>query len=136
MEFSVPQFIEKSPKIIGPLTLKQFMYIGTAGGICLILYLSVDFVWFILFGIILMPAAISLAFININGIPIPTIIKNFLFYSVAPRIYIWKKADLPLFKKVVQEKVIKKPELDSTPTLQIESNGRLKRLKSDIELRT
>jgi len=135
MEFSVPQFIEGSPKIIGPLTLKQFMYIGCAGGISLILYFSIDFFYFILFTIILMSAALALAFLKINGVSITTVIKNFLFYSVAPRMYIWKKADLPLFKKAVEQKIIKKTGEQENTMLQIEHNGRLKKLRSDLELK-
>lgn len=136
MEFSVPQFIEKSPKIIGPFTLKQFVFVGTAGVICLVLYFSIDLGYFVLFSIILMGGAFALAFLTFNGIPLPIVIKNFLFYSVAPRMYIWKKAELPLFKRTIQEKVIKKDTPESTPTLQIESGGRLKRLRADIELKS
>lgn len=137
MEFSVPQFIEKSPKIIGPFTLKQFLYIGSAIGLALILYFTVDFVYFILFSIILLAAAAFLAFGNVNGIPVPTVIKNFLFFSIAPRIYIWKKKDVPLFRRTIEKEITKKSaEESATPTLQIENNGRLKRLKSDIELRS
>ena len=137
MDFSVPQFIEKSPKIIGPFTLKQFMYIGTAIGLALILYFSIDFVYFVLFSIILLGAAFGLAFVNINGIPLPTVLKNSLFFSIAPRIYIWKKADIPLFKRTIENKIIKKSadEEVTTPTLQMESNGRLKKLRSDLELK-
>jgi hypothetical protein len=137
MDFSVPQFIEKSPKIIGPFTLKQFMYIGTAIGLALILYFSIDFVYFVLFSIILLGAAFGLAFVNINGAPLPTVLKNFLFFSIAPRIYIWKKAEIPLFKRTVENKILKKTtdEESATPTLQIEANGRLKKLRSDLELK-
>lgn len=137
MDFSVPQFIEKSPKIIGPFTLKQFMYIGTAIGLALILYFSIDFVYFVLFSIILLGAAFGLAFVNINGIPLTTVLKNSLFFSVTPKIYIWKKADIPLFKRTIENKIIKKSadEEAAIPTLQMESNGRLKKLRSDLELK-
>lgn len=135
MEFSVPQFIEKSPKIIGPFTLKQFMYIGCAGGIILLLYFSIDFVYVILFGGILLAIAFALAFLKINGVPFTTIVKNFLFYSVAPRMYIWKKVELPLFKKTVEQKTIKEAGEQESPVLQMENNGRLKKLRNDLELK-
>jgi len=28
MEFTVPQFVEREPKLIGPFTFKQFIYIN------------------------------------------------------------------------------------------------------------
>ena len=31
MQFQVPQFIETEDKVVGPLTLRQFMYIAGAG---------------------------------------------------------------------------------------------------------
>ena len=39
MRFHVPQFIEKESKIIGPLTLRQFLWLLAGGGLLLILKL-------------------------------------------------------------------------------------------------
>ncbi len=36
MQYKVPQFIDVEDKIFGPLTFKQFLYLGGAGGISLI----------------------------------------------------------------------------------------------------
>jgi hypothetical protein len=38
MRFQVPQFTDVEDKIVGPLTLKQFVYLAGAGGGCIILY--------------------------------------------------------------------------------------------------
>ena len=38
MEYQVPQFIEVEDKIIGPLTLKQFIYIAGASGLCIVFF--------------------------------------------------------------------------------------------------
>ncbi len=134
MEFSVPQFIERDPKIIGPFTLKQFIYIGTAGGIAMLLYFSVSFFYFIFFTALLGISAFALAFLKINGISFPTIIKNFLFFSVAPRIYLWKKTELPLYKKAVNKKIAQKKETREDSVLKVESDNNLKKLRSHIEL--
>jgi hypothetical protein len=136
MEFSIPQFIEREPKIIGPLTLKQFIYIGSAGGLALILYFTIPFFYFILASIVLVLSALALAFLNINGIPLPTVIKNFLFFSIAPRIYIWKKTEFPLYKKVVEKKLPKRKveETKEEAILKAESESNLKKLRTHIEL--
>jgi hypothetical protein len=49
MRFSIPQFIEHTPKIIGPLTFKQFSFIGGAGAICFVLYFLLPQIIFIIF---------------------------------------------------------------------------------------
>ncbi|MFB6212783.1 MAG: PrgI family mobile element protein, partial [Candidatus Magasanikbacteria bacterium] len=32
-KFQVPQFIEQKPKIVGPLTLQQFIYLASAAAV-------------------------------------------------------------------------------------------------------
>ncbi len=63
MNFQVPQFIEHEAKIVGPFTLKQFMYVGAAGGISLVLYFSAPRLVFILGTIVLGGISLALAFI-------------------------------------------------------------------------
>ena len=41
MQFQVPQFTEAEDKIVGPLTLRQFIYIAAAGGVSVMLYFAV-----------------------------------------------------------------------------------------------
>lgn len=62
MEFSVPQFIERETRIVGPLTMKQFAIMGVAGGFGFILYFTVPFFYFIFITLILVGAAFALAF--------------------------------------------------------------------------
>jgi len=38
MQYQVPQFIEVEDRIIGPLTLKQFLYLAFAGAILFVLW--------------------------------------------------------------------------------------------------
>lgn len=89
--FQVPQYINIEDRIIGPLTLKQFLYL--IGGAAAMLVF-----WFfftrILFVLIAIPAAflsIALAFIKINGIPFPTFLFNGLNFYLKPRLYVWKR---------------------------------------------
>ena len=49
MQFQVPQFIETEDKIVGPFTLRQFIYVAGAGLGSVILYFSVaTWLWLIL----------------------------------------------------------------------------------------
>lgn len=98
MQFNVPQFIEHEAKIVGPLTFKQFAFVGTAGAIALILYASTPFYVFLTVTIILGSLAAALAFLKIGGISLPTFISNFLKFGSEPKIYIWQKKEQPGIK--------------------------------------
>lgn len=136
MEFQVPQFIEQQPKIIGPLTFGQFVYIGAAGAICFILYFIIgktNFFLFILVAIVLFFIAFSLAFGKIGGRSLPVVLGNFLKFSIAPKRYLWKTKEVPpklIMKKVEIKK--EKEKIEETP-LKIAEKSQLKRLSTQIE---
>ncbi len=96
MQFQVPQFIETEDKIVGPLTLTQFLYIGAGGGICFILFFFLQTALWIFFVLLVMPAAVSLAFVQINGRPLPIVMLAALGYYWKPRFYIWKRETVAL----------------------------------------
>ena len=90
-QFQVPQFINIEDRIIGPLTLKQFLYL--AGGAAVVLMS-----WFLLnpffFVVVSVPAAIfsgSMAFVKIGGRPFPEMMINGVNFYLKPRLYIWKR---------------------------------------------
>jgi hypothetical protein len=91
MRYQVPQFIEIEDKIFGPFTFKQFIYLGGGGGLSVILYLFLPKFFAIL--LILPVAALSLAltFYKVNNKPFINILEAFFKYSLARKLYIWKK---------------------------------------------
>ncbi len=91
MNFQVPQFIETEDKIVGPLTIKQFLYLAAGGGISFILFFALKpFLW-IFFTAIIMTISASFAFIKINGRPFSiTAMAAFSFYW-KPRFYLWQR---------------------------------------------
>lgn len=91
MQFNVPQFIEIEDKIIGPLTLKQFMYLAIGGAICFMLYFVLKVGFFIVVTIIVMGFCAMLAFLKINGRPFPHFLKNFVSFALRPKIYVWQR---------------------------------------------
>jgi len=140
MEFQVPQFIEHKPKIVGPLTFGQFVYIGIAGGICLFLWLLIgkkNFFLFVFASVILFLIAAVLAFGKIEGRPIPTMFGNFLkFQLLMPRRYFWKTKETP--PKLIMKKIETKKEeekIEETP-LKIGEKSYLKNLSIKIETKT
>lgn len=93
MRFQVPQFIETETKIVGPFTLKQFLWL--AGGAVIIFILNS----FITSLTVLIAAALpiatlslALAFYKIDGIPFPRYILMALSYATGPKKYIFKES--------------------------------------------
>jgi len=90
MQFQVPQFIEVEDTIVGPLTLRQFIYVVIAGGISTFLYFSVQAWLWIALSIVLFGLALSLAFIKINGRPFSGVIVSALRFYWQPQTYTWQ----------------------------------------------
>jgi len=91
MQFRVPQFIEIEDQIIGPLTIKQFLYLLAGVGILVILWFYLTLGAFLLIGLPISILVLALAFYKVNGQPFITIIGSFLKYITKPRLYLWRK---------------------------------------------
>ncbi|MDI6733949.1 MAG: PrgI family protein [Patescibacteria group bacterium] len=92
MNFQVPQFIDEQAKIIGFLTLKQFGFIAVAFIIALISFYYFTLPLALIITIIVGALALVLAFLKINGQPLPKIIMAGISYLWSPRIYTWQRA--------------------------------------------
>jgi hypothetical protein len=140
MRFNVPQFIEHEAKIVGPLTFKQFIFIGGAGVLCFVLYYSVPFSIFLAASVILGGAGAALAFLKIGGMSLPSILANFFKFSITPKIYIWKKREQPgirIYKREEKTSSAKTTEgKEEELPLKIAEKSRLKRLHTQIETKT
>ncbi len=94
MNFQVPQFIEQKPKIVGFLTLFQFLYLA---GVALLGYVSFYVFNFFLALIITVFAGLvglALAFVKINGQEFPRIVIAVFSYLWNPKIYVWQRQTL------------------------------------------
>jgi len=129
--YTVPQFIEHEPKIVGPLTFKQFLFIGAAGAICFVFYFAAPFPVFVLATIVIMSGGGALAFLKSGGRSLPVVFKNFLGFSFGPKMYLWKqKQGLPpkIIKPAPAQEEIEK---SSVPTAA--GKSRLNTLSTQIE---
>lgn len=90
MQFQVPQFIDTEDKIVGPLSIRQFIYIVVAAGISIILYFTVQaWLWMIL-SLPLLAFGAAMAFIKINGRPFSKFLFAGLSYYWKPQTYVWQ----------------------------------------------
>jgi hypothetical protein len=91
MQFEVPQFIEVEDKIFGPLTWRQFVYLGGGVGMAVVLFFMAPFIVFAIFGIPLALLAFALAFYPVNNRPFSYFLEAFVSYVTRPRRYHWRK---------------------------------------------
>ncbi|MCX6760161.1 MAG: PrgI family protein [Candidatus Nealsonbacteria bacterium] len=102
MQFLVPQFIERNPKIFGPFTFKQFIIIGSAIAISVGLFFILPYSTFIILAVIIIGGSVIFVFFRIGKEPLPTYLKNLMLFSTTPKLYIWKKKSslpIPISKK-------------------------------------
>jgi hypothetical protein len=103
MRFQVPQFIEVEDKIFGPLTFKQFVYLGGGGGICVILFIFLPKFLAIIFSLPVAALALALTFYKVNDKPFINLLEAFFNYSLTHKLYIWKKEErTPTAKQATQ----------------------------------
>lgn len=93
-QYQVPQFITIEDKVIGPLTLKQFGFLGAGAALIFALnYLLVPLLFYPVAGLIGGFAA-ALAFLKIQQQPFPTVIRRAFLFFIRPRLYLWKKQEM------------------------------------------
>ncbi len=93
MRFEVPQFIDIEDKIFGPLTWRQFLYLGGGVGMAVVLFLTMPFIVFALLGLPLGLLAGALAFFPVNNRPFSYFLESMFNYIMGQRLYIWKKKE-------------------------------------------
>jgi len=93
MRFQVPQFIEVEDKIFGPLTFKQFIYIGGGVGVAVILFLLLPRFLAIIIALPIVVFSAALAFYKVHGKPFINVVEAFVKYTFTNKLYIWKKED-------------------------------------------
>ena len=104
MAEKIPQNIDKEDKLVGPLTLKQFLYILGAAGIIFSayqLYINL-FLWDYEFFIIAITAtivALAFAFLKINGRPFSLFIFHLIDHWFSAKRLRWIKDEKLDFKK-------------------------------------
>lgn len=115
MQFEVPQFIEIEDKIFGPLSWRQFLYVGGGTGITIVIFLMLPFIFFLIFGIPIALMSAALAFYPINNRPFSFFLEAVINYATKERLYLWRKKDAGVFKGETLNPVVSPlPTIDRT----------------------
>jgi len=90
-QFLVPQFIDVENKILGPITVRQFVLIILTVGMLFLFYKSFDFSAFLVATLVMLPLTVAFAFLKVNGMPFHYFILNVIQTSMRPGIRVWAK---------------------------------------------
>jgi|SRR5581483_2120164 len=127
MQYQVPQFIEIEDKVIGPLTVKQFIYVAGGAGMCFLAWNYLPWYVALILIAIIAPFALALAFYKVNNKPFIDFLESaFLFYT-KQNLYIWKKEE----KKPEPVSVDAVPKQVYVPRL---SESKLKELSWSLDI--
>ncbi len=93
MEYQVPQFIEVEDKIVGPLTLKQFIYLAGAAGLCVVFFFYLQIVFALLLSLLIAAFAAALSFYKVNGKPFVEVLEAGFNYYTSGKLFLWKRRE-------------------------------------------
>lgn len=129
MDYQVPQFIEVEDKIIGPLTLKQFIYLAGGGGLIAIFLLYLPLFIGIILSIPVGALAGALAFYKVNNKSFVEVLEAGFKYYTTGRLYLWKKEP-----KAVAKQTVSVSETPAPQKLGL-SRGRLEELAWSLDIK-
>lgn len=112
-QFVVPQFIDVEDKVIGPITVRQFIILLASGGIEFIAWKASDFTLFLLITVMNAFLTMLFAFIKINGRPVHYLFFNIIQTLRRPNLRTWHKEmnekELKIYLQVKVDEVFKAP---------------------------
>ncbi len=108
-QFVVPQFIDVEDKILGPITIRQFLILLTAGLIIFLSFKFADFALFVTTLALIGGLALVLAFVKVNGQTFHFFLLNVFQTLRRPSLRLWWKSyakdELEYFRKQETEAV-------------------------------
>jgi hypothetical protein len=113
MKFEVPQFIEIEDKIFGPLTWRQFLYLGGGLGMGVMIFIVSNWIVFLIIGLPLALLSGALAFYPINNRPFSFFLEAIVNYVRGQKLYLWKRKEQEVHKYQFAPKVIPSESVNS-----------------------
>lgn len=91
MRYSVPQFIDVEDKIIGPISVRQFVTMLVGAGLIFVAFKLLGFIIFLGVGTIIFAFTGTIAFSKINGRPFHYFLLVIIQTLKRPRMKVWNK---------------------------------------------
>ena len=128
MRYQVPQFIDIEDKIIGPLTIKQFVYLAGGAGMSFIIFNFLPLILAVVLLAVVIPLSLALAFYKVNNKPFIDFLEAAFIYYTKQNLYLWKKEEK---KPVAKTEVEAEPPQLVVPSL---SESKLKELSWTLDI--
>jgi len=90
-QFVVPQFIDVEDKVLGPLSVRQFIIMLVGAGILFLLFNILGLIQFVFAAILVMVLLFVFAFVKINGRPFHFFLLSLLQTFKRPSLKLWSK---------------------------------------------
>lgn len=91
MRFQVPQFVDIEDRIIGPLTLKQFLIYVVSVMFIVPIYVVTDLSLFLTLALPVLAAGALFAHLKVNGKPLEMVILNAFRFYTQGQLYLWRR---------------------------------------------
>jgi hypothetical protein len=131
MQYEVPQFIEVEDKIFGPLTWRQFVYLGGGVGMATVMFFTLPFILFLIFGIPLALLAAALSFYPVNNRPFSYFLEALLGYITKPKRYLWRKQQSYVHRENEEQTFL---DMNQTPQVVRRSGKDISSLARKLEM--
>ncbi len=92
MQFQMPQFLDVEDKIVGPFTMKQFLYLVGGVGLGYVAQRFVPYVGYIV-GAGCVGLGAALAYYRPNKKPFADMIESAFYFIKSARLYIWRRRE-------------------------------------------
>ncbi len=128
MQYAVPQFTDVEDKLIGPLTLKQFLILLVTGGIVLLFYSLLKLsIFFFVFAFPFVVTGLGLAFGSFNGRPLFGFVGAFVSFVAKPQVRVFKREEPNMMIKKIEKPQTQSANIGNGLEAQ-EAESRLKKL--------
>lgn len=114
-QFTVPQFIDVEAKIIGPITVRQFIIMLAGVIVGAISYKFFDFALFVTVVVFVLIIIGLFGFTKINGRPFHFFVLNIIQTVKSSRLRVWRNAVSPIHVKYEKDEKTEKTEFSSPP---------------------
>ncbi|HEB13415.1 MAG TPA: PrgI family protein, partial [candidate division CPR3 bacterium] len=125
-------FIEHEAKVIGPLTFRQFIYLGVPAAVGFFFYFLAPFYVFISITIVLGGIGAILAFIKAGGRSLPGFLMGAVGFFIKPKHYTWQKGNNI---KKTEQTTYKQDDQSERPdkNLKLQKDSKIKTLSMKVE---
>ncbi|TSC93324.1 MAG: Uncharacterized protein Athens101428_696 [Candidatus Berkelbacteria bacterium Athens1014_28] len=108
MQFKVPQKIDIEDRIVGPMTMLQFVYAVLGGGTAYLVANTFSPPYNLIVAAPIALFTFCVIFVKINGRPFGHFFRNLIIYLFIPHTRIWHKGDSNIQVEIYQPKATEK----------------------------